>query len=95
MSGGYEYCHYLYDGTDDRGWGCGYRTLQTIISWIKHNSNAAVPVPSIRKIQETLVEVKQYCEALASKSFYMTFLFSWKTNLRVLLVPKSGLELWR
>ena len=57
VNGGYEYCHYLYDGTDDRGWGCGYRTLQTIISWIKHNSNTAVTVPSIRKIQETLVEV--------------------------------------
>ena len=31
---GYEYWHYLCDGFDDRGWGCGYRTLQTIASWI-------------------------------------------------------------
>ena len=30
----YEYWHYLCDGFDDRGWGCGYRTLQTIASWI-------------------------------------------------------------
>lgn len=30
----YEYWHYLCDGFDDRGWGCGYRTLQTISSWI-------------------------------------------------------------
>ena len=25
MSGEYDYYHYLCDGTDDRGWGCGYR----------------------------------------------------------------------
>ena len=30
----YEYWHYLCDSFDDRGWGCGYRTLQTIASWI-------------------------------------------------------------
>ena len=30
----YEYWHYYCDGFDDRGWGCGYRTLQTIVSWI-------------------------------------------------------------
>ena len=32
--GDYEYWHYGRDGFDDRGWGCGYRTLQTICSWI-------------------------------------------------------------
>ena len=57
VKGEYEYCHYLYDGTDDRGWGCGYRTLQTIISWIQHNSRTELTVPSIKKIQEILVEV--------------------------------------
>ena len=30
----YEYWHYNCDRFDDRGWGCGYRTLQTIASWI-------------------------------------------------------------
>ena len=30
----YEYWHYCCDKVDDRGWGCGYRTLQTISSWI-------------------------------------------------------------
>ena len=30
----YEYWHYCCDDLDDRGWGCGYRTLQTISSWI-------------------------------------------------------------
>ena len=30
----YEYWHYCCDDLNDRGWGCGYRTLQTISSWI-------------------------------------------------------------
>ena len=30
----YDYWHYVCDNFDDRGWGCGYRTLQTIASWI-------------------------------------------------------------
>ena len=34
VSGDYEYWHYLCDGTDDKGWGCGYRTCQSIASWI-------------------------------------------------------------
>ena len=29
----YDYWHYVCDNFDDRGWGCGYRTLQTIASW--------------------------------------------------------------
>ena len=59
VSGDYDYCHYLYDGTDDRGWGCGYRTLQTIISWMIHNNEASkhLTIPSLKKIQEILVQV--------------------------------------
>ena len=51
------YWHYGCQGVDDRGWGCGYRTLQTIISWIQHNSRTELTVPTIKKIQEILVEV--------------------------------------
>ncbi|KAK7494767.1 hypothetical protein BaRGS_00013894 [Batillaria attramentaria] len=35
--GDYDYWHYCCDGLDDRGWGCGYRTLQTLCSWIKYH----------------------------------------------------------
>ena len=28
IKGNYEYYHYICDQFDDRGWGCGYRTLQ-------------------------------------------------------------------
>ena len=45
----------------EQGWGCGYRTAQSLCSWAarsRHESSAqAVDVPSLRKIQETLVEI--------------------------------------
>ena len=37
VNGDYEYWHYNCDDFNDEGWGCGYRTMQTIISWINHN----------------------------------------------------------
>ncbi|KYQ51702.1 Ufm1-specific protease 1 [Trachymyrmex zeteki] len=58
VQGDYDYWHYGCDGFNDRGWGCGYRTLQTICSWIINNENLEKIVPSINKIQETLVEVE-------------------------------------
>ena len=61
VEGDYDYLHYLYDGTNDRGWGCGYRTLQTIISWIVKNVSSDIQiqkqVPSLTTIQEILVQV--------------------------------------
>nr|KAF7430109.1 hypothetical protein H0235_006507 [Vespula pensylvanica] len=58
IRGIYEYWHYGCDGFNDRGWGCGYRTLQTICSWIIINKNLQQKVPSIRNIQETLVTLE-------------------------------------
>ena len=55
VDGDYQYCHYLYDGQDDRGWGCGYRTLQTIISWARLNLHQDIDIPGLRRIQEILV----------------------------------------
>ena len=34
IKGSFEYWHYGCDGFDDRGFGCGYRTLQSICSWM-------------------------------------------------------------
>jgi len=56
VRGEYDYYHYLCDGTDDRGWGCGYRTLQTMLSWLNMKQGKG-NVPSIRAIQECLVNV--------------------------------------
>ncbi|KAM8899649.1 ufm1-specific protease 1 [Spinachia spinachia] len=53
------YFHYGCDGQDDRGWGCGYRTVQTVASWLCRSSSpfrdkAAAP-PSIGDMQRALV----------------------------------------
>ncbi|KAH0952962.1 hypothetical protein HN011_010821 [Eciton burchellii] len=58
VKGDYEYWHYNCDGFDDRGWGCGYRTLQTICSWVINNENLRKTVPSVNTIQEILVAVE-------------------------------------
>ncbi|XP_076682867.1 UFM1 specific peptidase 1 isoform X2 [Andrena cerasifolii] len=58
IRGDYEYWHYGCDGFNDKGWGCGYRTLQTISSWIIMNRNLEQSVPSLRTIQEVLVALE-------------------------------------
>ncbi|XP_030559992.1 probable Ufm1-specific protease 1 [Drosophila novamexicana] len=56
--GHFKYFHYGCDGHSDAGWGCGYRTLQTAISWIMNRRNEAKRnVPSIREIQRMLVSI--------------------------------------
>jgi len=55
-----SFYHYKCDGQDDRGWGCGYRTLQTLCSWIINikEEYSTSTVPSIIKIQEILVDLE-------------------------------------
>ncbi|CAK7336595.1 unnamed protein product [Dovyalis caffra] len=57
VQGSYEYHHYLQDGFDDSGWGCAYRSLQTIISWFRLQYYTSIDVPSHREIQQSLVEI--------------------------------------
>ncbi|KAL8123386.1 putative Ufm1-specific protease [Apium graveolens] len=57
IQGSYEYFHYLQDGFDDSGWGCAYRSLQTIISWFRLQHYTSIDVPSHREIQQALVEI--------------------------------------
>ncbi|PIA51486.1 hypothetical protein AQUCO_01100373v1 [Aquilegia coerulea] len=57
VDGSYEYYHYLHDGFDDSGWGCAYRSLQTIISWFRLQHYTSTEVPSHREIQQALVEI--------------------------------------
>ncbi|KAL0335814.1 UNVERIFIED_CONTAM: putative Ufm1-specific protease [Sesamum radiatum] len=40
-----------------RGWGCAYRSLQTIISWFREQHYTSIDVPSHREIQQALVEI--------------------------------------
>ncbi|XP_054805421.1 probable Ufm1-specific protease isoform X2 [Prosopis cineraria] len=57
VQGSYEYHHYLQDGFNDSGWGCAYRSLQTIISWFRLQNYTSIDVPSHREIQQSLVEI--------------------------------------
>ncbi|EOY22342.1 Peptidase C78, ubiquitin fold modifier-specific peptidase 1/ 2 isoform 3, partial [Theobroma cacao] len=57
VQGSYEYYHYLQDGFDDSGWGCAYRSLQTIISWFRLQHYSSIDVPSHREIQQSLVDI--------------------------------------
>ncbi|KAH9620005.1 hypothetical protein KSS87_003504 [Heliosperma pusillum] len=57
VQGSYEYHHYLQGGFDDSGWGCAYRSLQTIISWFRLQHYTSIDVPTHREIQEALVEI--------------------------------------
>ncbi|XP_029436199.1 inactive Ufm1-specific protease 1 [Rhinatrema bivittatum] len=58
LRGDYLYYHYGCDGVDDRGWGCGYRTLQTLCSWLAEWEGRSRAVPGLREIQEWLVEME-------------------------------------
>ncbi|XP_061705860.1 probable Ufm1-specific protease 2 isoform X1 [Cydia pomonella] len=51
------YYHYLQDGFHDDGWGCAYRSLQTIFSWFRYQGYTTVEVPSHREIQQCLVDI--------------------------------------
>uniref|UniRef100_A0A673SLS7 Ufm1-specific protease 2 n=1 Tax=Suricata suricatta TaxID=37032 RepID=A0A673SLS7_SURSU len=52
VQGTYSYHHYMQDRTDDNGWGCAYRSLQTICSWFKHQGYTERPIPTHREIQQ-------------------------------------------
>ncbi|KAG8463960.1 hypothetical protein KFE25_000128 [Diacronema lutheri] len=49
--------HYGDDGFDDAGWGCGYRSLQSILSAYPPYRDGAAPVPSIPEIQRMLARM--------------------------------------
>ncbi|EGC36727.1 hypothetical protein DICPUDRAFT_150734 [Dictyostelium purpureum] len=58
VDGSYDYYHYLQDNIDDNGWGCAYRSMQTICSWLRYQNYTNKPIPTHYEIQKTLVELK-------------------------------------
>ena len=57
IQGHYEYYHYLQDNIDDSGWGCAYRSLQTICSWFRLQGYSSRQPPTHREIQTALVKL--------------------------------------
>lgn len=48
VDGLYDYYHYMQDKFNDAGWGCAYRSLQTIVSWFRRQHYTSKPVPGHR-----------------------------------------------
>ncbi|CAK1551837.1 unnamed protein product [Leptosia nina] len=57
VRGKYTYYHYMQDNFNDDGWGCAYRSMQTIFSWFKHQGYSTVEVPTHKEIQQCLVTI--------------------------------------
>jgi len=55
VSGHYAYHHYMQGGYDDSGWGCAYRSLQTIVSWLRLQAYTDKCIPSHADIQQVSV----------------------------------------
>ncbi|KAK0405568.1 hypothetical protein QR680_018062 [Steinernema hermaphroditum] len=57
VRGNYNYHHYMQDEFNDNGWGCAYRSLQSVWSWINLNGLSDRPVPCHKEIQQCLFEL--------------------------------------
>lgn len=61
VDGDYAYYHYLQQGERDQGWGCAYRSLQTLASWLRLNllasSTTLETEPTLTDIQRALVRI--------------------------------------
>ena len=53
----YIYFHYNQDNFKDEGWGCAYRSLQTLLSWQYLNKSYDKKIPTIPEIQQILVDL--------------------------------------
>ncbi|BET03059.1 thiolester hydrolase activity [Nesidiocoris tenuis] len=96
VRGFYNYFHYLQDGENDDGWGCAYRSLQTIFSWFSWQGYTSLQVPSIREIQEILVKIKDKPESfIGSKQWIgsqeLCYVLDEKANVmcRIVHVPSG------
>ncbi len=61
VKGHYHFYHYCMDEMKDNGWGCAYRSLQTVISFVKQSylsSRNVLHIPSHKEMQQTLVYLK-------------------------------------
>lgn len=56
VKGVYQYYHYGDQNFSDNGWGCAYRALQTLISWLNMQGHTRPfrDMMSINQIQERI-----------------------------------------
>lgn len=48
----------MQDNFDDDGWGCAYRSLQTLCSWFRFQGYSDKPIPSHTEIQQHLYDIR-------------------------------------
>ncbi|KAL5289901.1 UFSP2 family protein [Megaselia abdita] len=58
VQGNYYYYHYMQQNVNDNGWGCAYRSLQTLCSWFNLQGYTSTPVPTHEDIQRYLVNIE-------------------------------------
>lgn len=103
VKGVYDYFHYKCDGFNDVGWGCGYRTLQTMCSWILRlhkNLDAQNSVPSIPSIQQILVDIEDKpAEFMGSRdwigSFEVGYVLSTHYNIDFKILHVTASNDWK
>ena len=71
VRGAYEYYHYMQDRFDDNGWGCAYRSLQTLCSWFALQNYTALAPPTHREIQRVLVDIGDKPESFVGSSSWI------------------------
>lgn len=57
VKGEYAYHHYMQDNFNDDGWGCAYRSFQTVFSWYQRQGYTNKPVPTHAQIQQCLIDL--------------------------------------
>ena len=62
----------MQDNFNDNGWGCAYRSFQTIFSWFKNESYTEKSVPTHREIQQVML-------ILQNKDSFKQYFFLLKT----------------
>ena len=64
-------------GYDDAGWGCAYRSLQSIISWFRLQQYTAFRNPTHYEIQQRLVDhCGQSRDELLGKKMWICLLYT-------------------
>ncbi|XP_077293156.1 UFM1 specific peptidase 2 isoform X2 [Arctopsyche grandis] len=99
VRGFYTYHHYMQDQFDDDGWGCAYRSLQTLCSWFRFQGYTDKPIPTHKQIQQCLVKIGDKMSSFVGSkqwigstevSFCLESLFSVQSKI---IFANSGSEL--
>ncbi|CAO1399625.1 unnamed protein product [Diamesa serratosioi] len=57
VQGKYSYHHYMQDSFNDDGWGCAYRSFQTLCSWFRFQGYSDHKIPNHEEVQRYLVKI--------------------------------------